>query len=434
MESVGDDAKAAVYHQERVASSPHSATAWYDYACFLMRTNDAPLAEECTREAIALSPASAECLLAHGTVLASRGNLEQAEVFLKAALEQQPQATDGWLTMALLYDLMGRTADMKTSTKQARLLHGQDSLEGCYLALANKLLPLNCAVLIERALGMEESLAGGTSGALLLCRGEMLLCKPGGLDDAAGTLEAGLELARKSASGFALLGRARLRLGQPEAARAAFEKALDFSPQPYPLSALLLLGQLCLDAADDARAKEVFLYACRQAPSCTSWLGAGVACRRLGEMGQAEEALAEANVLNNRHPVVWGQVAMLALQKQRYDEAEQALGQAYKLGLMLSPLLIELSAALHACGKWAEAEDAARKAMLAQEAAGGVQAPAYRALADALLEQQRYDESLSAFKSALAAGAAPDVAKHCKAQASHILHFHLNRPHEAAGL
>ena len=44
---------------------------------------------------------------------------------------------------------------------------------------------------------------------------------------------------------------------------------------------------------------------------------------------------------------------------------------------------------------------------------------------DALMEEQRYEESLSAFKSALTAGADGATAEHCKAQAAHILHFHL---------
>lgn len=428
-ETVGDLAMAATYHKERVASSPHAAAAWYEYALFLMRTNDAPLAEECTREAIALTPQSAECLFAHGCVLAARGNLEQAEIFLKASLEQTPGSTDSWVAMVLLYDLMGRSNDMRTSAKQARQLHGQDSLNGAYLSLATKLLPLNCAVLIERALQLEEELQGGESGALLLCRGEMQLYKEGGVATAAATLEAGLEMARKSSSGFCLLGKAKLLLGDAAAARAAFEKSLDLSPQPYPLAALLLLGKLCLDDGDNARAKELFLFACRQNPCCTAWLGAGVACLRLGEASQAEEALAEANVLNNRHPDVWGQLALLSLQAQRFDEAMQALGQAYKLGLSEPSLLVALSAALFAVGKWQDAEGAARRAMLSGASAAG-----HRALGDALMEQQRYDESLAEFKAALSSSPDAEAEKHCRSQASHILHFHLNRPHEAASL
>ena len=432
METVFKFEQAATYHKERVATAKYNATGWLEYALFLMRTNEAPIAEECSREAVALTPTSAEVLFAHGSILASRGNLEQAEVFLKASLDITPDSTDSWLVMAILYDLMGRTRDQRTAIKQVRACHGGEDLSGVYLALARKLLPINAGVLIERALAMEEELAGGASGALLLCRGEMLLHKADSLAAAAETLEAGLELARKSADGYVLLGQARVRLGETEAARAAFEKALELSPQPYPMSALLLLGELCLGAGDNARAKEVYLYACRapSVPSCTAWLGAGVACLCLGEKDQAEEALAEANVLNNRHPVVWGQLALLCVQSERFDEAEQALGQAYKLELADPALLLQLAVALHSAGKWADADAAARRALLR-----GAAAPAHQALGDTLMEQHRYEDALDAFKSAIGAeGASEEVVKHSKKNASHLLHFHLNRPAEAEAL
>ena len=56
MEAVSNLPMADTYHKERIATARHNATAWYDYALFLMRTNDAPMAEECSREAIALRP------------------------------------------------------------------------------------------------------------------------------------------------------------------------------------------------------------------------------------------------------------------------------------------------------------------------------------------------------------------------------------------
>jgi tetratricopeptide (TPR) repeat protein len=258
----------------------------------------------------------------------------------------------------------------------------------------------------------------------------MLLHRTGALADAAQTLEAGLELARKTVSGFTLLGQARLRLGETEAAHAAFSKALDLSEQPYPLVALLLLGQLCLDASDNARAKELYLYACRQAPSCSSWLGAGVACHRLGEADQAEEALAEANVLNNRHPLVWGNLALLCVQQGRDDEAQQALRQAYKLGLADAQLLLQLGGALFAVGKWSSSEAAIRRALLA-----GPSAPALQALGNAQMEQHLYEDALASYKEALSVADVPkDIAEQCRRNASHILHFHLNRPDEAAAL
>lgn len=155
-----------------------------------------------------------------------------------------------------------------------------------------------------------------------------------------------------------------------------------------------------------------------------------MACLRLGELPQAEEALGEANVLNNRHPVVWGQLALLCLQLQRFDEAQQALGQAYKLELADAGLLLQLGVAFYEVGKWSDAEAAVRRSLLRGESG-----PAQKALGDVLMEQHRYEESLEAFRSALAQGdLADEAAKHCKKQASHLLHFHLGRPAEAESL
>lgn len=429
MEMVFAFEQANYYHKERITSSKHMASVWYDYALFLMRTNDLAMAEECSREAIALSPTTPEYLLAHGAILTSRGNMEEAEVFLKASLEASPNSTNAWLVVSLLYGLMGRTQDQRTATKQARQLHGED-LTGAYLALAYALIPINAVALVESALQMEEKTCNGVTGAVLLCRGELQLSAGQDPAVAAETIEAGLEVVRKSAAGYVLLGQARLRLGQAAEAQAAFGKALELSPQPYPLPALLLSGQLCLDGADFVRAKELFLYACRQSPSCTSWLGAGQACHGLGDLEQAEEALAEANVLNNRHPIVWGQLALLCLQKQRSEEASQSLEQAYKLGLAHAGLLCQLGEALFKAGQWQDAEAALRRSLLAQETAA-----ARQLLADTFQQQQRLEEAVSAFKAAIALPDASNaIIAHCKEVAAHILRVLLNRPEEADAL
>ena len=151
---------------------------------------------------------------------------------------------------------------------------------------------------------------------------------------------------------------------------------------------------------------------------------------RLGELGQAEEALAEANVLNNRHPMVWGELALLSLKTMRFDEAAQALGQAYKLGLQNAPLLTELSTALFAVGKWVEADGAARRAMVASPPTPA----AHASLGDALMEQQRFEEALSEYKSCLALNPEAALGAHSRKQASQILQSHLGRPGEVAAL
>lgn len=63
-----------------------------------------------------------------------------------------------------------------------------------------------------------------------------------------------------------------------------------------------------------SRAKETYLRACSHTPSALTWHGVGVACYRLGQYEEAEEALCEANILNNQDPEVWAYLAMVCLQ------------------------------------------------------------------------------------------------------------------------
>lgn len=52
---------------------------------------------------------------------------------------------------------------------------------------------------------------------------------------------------------------------------------------------------------------------CKQSPSSRVWLGVGVACYMLGDLQQAEDALCEANILNNLDPEVWAYLTMVCL-------------------------------------------------------------------------------------------------------------------------
>ena len=61
-------------------------------------------------------------------------------------------------------------------------------------------------------------------------------------------------------------------------------------------------------------AKETYLLAAKRAPSSVTWLGVGIACYRLGDLSQAEDALVEANILNNLDAAVWGYLSLVCLQ------------------------------------------------------------------------------------------------------------------------
>ena len=62
-----------------------------------------------------------------------------------------------------------------------------------------------------------------------------------------------------------------------------------------------------------SKAKETYLRACRKTPSSQTWRGVGVACYHLNDLSQAEDALCEANILNNLDSVVWAYLTLVCL-------------------------------------------------------------------------------------------------------------------------
>ena len=61
-------------------------------------------------------------------------------------------------------------------------------------------------------------------------------------------------------------------------------------------------------------------------------------------MSEAEDALCEANILNNSDPEVWGYLSLVCLQTERQLEAEQAYKYAIKVNLKDGELLKEIQA------------------------------------------------------------------------------------------
>ena len=84
------------------------------------------------------------------------------------------------------------------------------------------------------------------------------------------------------------------------------------------------------------------MQACAVRACASTWLGAGIAYLRLQDYDNADIALMEANVMNNRHAEVWGYLTLLALHTGREAEAEQALIWALRCELSNVQLLDEI--------------------------------------------------------------------------------------------
>ena len=105
----------------------------------------------------------------------------------------------------------------------------------------------------------------------------------------------------------------------------------------------------------------------------SAWRGVGVAARKMGALNEAENALAEANMLNVSSPATWAQLALLcaapkASAKPRIKLAKSCAAEAFRHGLKDGALLAELGAAFEDLCELPTAERCLRAALAANDA------------------------------------------------------------------
>uniref|UniRef100_A0A8C0HQN7 Cilia and flagella associated protein 70 n=1 Tax=Buteo japonicus TaxID=224669 RepID=A0A8C0HQN7_9AVES len=121
-------------------------------------------------------------------------------------------------------------------------------------------------------------------------------------------------------------------------AKECYERTINFVEDAADMHFVYLrLGSIYLEEKEYGRAKQTYLLACKNSASCLTWLGVGIACYRLEEMVEAEDALSEANALSNTNAEVWGYLALICLQGGRQLEAEQCY--KYTVKVCVSALL-----------------------------------------------------------------------------------------------
>ncbi|XP_050413977.1 cilia- and flagella-associated protein 70 [Patella vulgata] len=156
-------------------------------------------------------------------------------------------------------------------------------------------------------------------------------------------LKKALELEQQNPDGWSLMGHLKYLTGDTEAARECFERTISFIGEALEMHSIYIrLASIYLSEQKFQNAKNMFLMACRKSPSCVSWLGVGIACYRLNELTEAEDALSEANILNNSDAEVWGYLSLVCLKSARQLEAEQTYKYAMKLNLQDKDLLAEI--------------------------------------------------------------------------------------------
>ncbi|PRP73508.1 hypothetical protein PROFUN_02517 [Planoprotostelium fungivorum] len=352
-EVLGRDEIASKFYQERIAACQWDPELWYDYAEFALRMGSISRAEELLVEAISLAePRHAPSLLLYGLINLQAKMLDKAETFLREANVIEPSNPVPLALLSLLDEQAGHSSAGDHWKKAVELHVRDDSREPLSIMVSRYLLEQRFISLAELLLNRELVHSGPTI-TLFVLFAKVFLYKADHTE-ALQQIQNAINAEPTNAEAWCIAGDAyRGTGGELRKVIEAYERAETLYNEQGILKTdlCLKLGQAYLDSDNFVAAKAAYLRVSERSGSSYSWLGAGIACRRLSSNHEALEALAEANVQNFRDPHVWGQIVLTCLSAGNIVEAEQAFREAVKFGLTDVALLFEIAEAMREAGR-----------------------------------------------------------------------------------
>ncbi|XP_066186181.1 cilia- and flagella-associated protein 70 [Sylvia atricapilla] len=397
---------ASLFYKQRIARDQHSIQSWLDYGAFCYLHEDATKARECYQQALCLDPHHVQSLLVSGIVAVKLQHYEEAEIFFEDACCLEPSSIVAWTLSGLFYELQNSYIRAERSFREAKKLlraeleeerrlleategegeepsppstHSEKIPDGSaakppkvvedatavqeapkgpqpppctiFMKTVEFLMKVNAVRFVDKALAHELlSLQGGPTCAYYLARAWTYLLQED-FPRCEECLYEAIQLDPVNTNIWAQKGHLCYLQKDFDNAKECYERVISFVEDAVDIHFVYLrLGSIYLGEKEYGQAKKIYLLACDNSATCLTWLGVGIACYRLEEMLEAENALSEANALDNTNPEVWGYLALICLQGGRQLEAEQCYKYSVKLGLQNDALLREIRDAQHRYG------------------------------------------------------------------------------------
>eukprot|EP00002_Diphylleia_rotans_P034938 TRINITY_DN7565_c0_g1_i5.p1 TRINITY_DN7565_c0_g1~~TRINITY_DN7565_c0_g1_i5.p1 ORF type:complete len:912 (+),score=191.50 TRINITY_DN7565_c0_g1_i5:128-2863(+) len=324
---------ASKLHLERVAQNQNDASTWFEYGQYLLRSNDKMKAEEVIRESIARDGKYVPALLSYGASLLGRTHLEQAHIYLREAATIEPSNPCIWLILTVLFEKMDAAEDLcNAQDSLSKILAEEQRKEpnspSIYLRTARLLLSFSNTALLEPILAQEIAISGRSPETCILS-GKMFALKEDFVK-AEEMFQEAISLSPDAIDASIEIGHMHFKQQRFQEALTAYEGVLRIDPKCQNLELLTRLAKIYSIQGQYDDSKELYLACCQISPSSLSWLGAGLALYRMGLYEDAEVALSEANIYDNRNPDTWCLLALLGLRCDFDSEADRCMRQALR--------------------------------------------------------------------------------------------------------
>lgn len=365
-----------------LVDQPHSADKWYEFALFSLKYHMQAKAEQYLDKVIALKGMSQEMHLMLASIMLQRQNWQQTKLHLDAVLDKDWLNIHANLLFGFFYKLTGWDEMARKHFAIARVKRLRD----LQLLPPKSSIPKNFRTesidfkveIIDYAKlkTHDEQLAPKESDLLFFELIEFLISR-----QIYGTAKTALHYIQDKNSTRYLMTNAKICINHEEYQEAteSLDRLLETNPQDQKawilrghaffllknlfdseesyISALRIKTQgkpALSDPVLEMRlgiiyalrrswkdAKTVFLKVCKDRMQTTAWIYLGLSFIRLNELAQAEDAISQANILDNTNPMSWALSCMLCLKygKQRLQQArfcmQQSISHGIKDGLIL---------------------------------------------------------------------------------------------------